>query len=132
MKALPLFDLTGKKALVTGGATGIGRACATALAMGGTDVAIVDLDERLGQKTVACLQALGVQSFFVHCDVSDPVQVSLMIENVGRTFGRLDIAINNAGVGVRETRDESLSKREWDRLMAINLDGLWCCAQAEA
>jgi len=65
MTAHSLFDIRGKKALVTGGSIGIGRACATALAMGGADVAIVDVKEATGEKAVLSLRALGVQSFFI-------------------------------------------------------------------
>ena len=132
MTELSLFDVTGKKALVTGGAVGIGRACATALAMGGADTAIVDINESVGEKTVASLQAMGVQSFFIACDVSDPAQVEAMTRAVVERWGRLDIAINNAGVGVTDNQDETLPKQEWDKLMGINLDGLWLCARAQA
>lgn len=132
MTAYSLFDVRGKKALVTGASAGIGRACATALGMGGADVAIVDVNDVTGEKAAASLQAMGVQSFFVRCDVSDPSQVAAMVVRVAERFGRLDIAVNNAGVGVEETEDEGLPKAEWDRLMSINLNGLWLCAQAEA
>jgi len=132
MTACSLFDIQGKKALVTGGSAGIGRACATALVMGGADVAIVDVNEALGEKVATALRAWGVESFFVRCDVSNPSQVEAMVAHVSERFGRLDIAVNNAGVGVEESQDELLSKGEWDRLMSINLDGLWLCAQAEA
>ena len=132
MTGCSLFDIGGRKALVTGGSVGIGRACATALAMGGADVAVAAVNEAIGEKTAASLRALGVQSFFVRCDVSNQSQVNAMIDSVTERFGRLDIAVNNAGVGVGESRDEFLLKSEWDRLMSINLDGLWLCAQAEA
>ena len=132
MTAHSLFDVRGKKALVTGGSIGIGRACATALAMGGADVAIVDVNEATGEKAVLSLRALGVQSFFARCDVSDQSQVDAMMAQVVGRFGRLDIAVNNAGVGVGGNEDELLPKGEWDRLMSINLDGLWLCAQAQA
>lgn len=132
MNADFLFDIRGKKALVTGGSAGLGRACATALAMGGADVAIADVNESLGETTAGFLRTLGVQSFFVRCDVADKSQVEAMVDRLTNTFGRLDIAVNNAGVGVLETDDEQLPQAEWDRLMSINLDGLWLCAQAEA
>lgn len=131
MKNLSLFDLTGKKALVTGGSVGIGRACATALAMGGADVAIVDINEQVGNKTVADLKDMGVDAFFVHCDVSDKQQVQAMTDSVVERFGRLDIAINNAGIGIEE-KDEIAPQENWDKVIGINLTGVWLCAQAQA
>lgn len=130
MRNLSLFDLRSKKALVTGGATGIGRAAALALAQGGADVAIADLNEDVGNKTVAAIQELGRDSHFVWCDVAEPGSVHAMIETVVRRFGRLDIAVNNAG-SIRSGDDESQSKEDWDQVIGVNLTGTWLCAQAE-
>ena len=129
MSADNLFDLRGKKALVTGGAVGVGRACAIALATGGADVAIVDINRTVGEKTVASLEALGVQSFFIACDVSNQAQVQAMMAAVVERFGRLDIAINNAGIA-NGCEDEIQAKSEWDKIIDINLTGVWLCAQA--
>ncbi len=129
---LSIFDLTGKTALVTGGAAGIGRACATALAMAGADVAIADVNKDLGEKTAASLRELDVKSFFLRCDVSNEEQIQTMISSVVEVFGKLDIAVNNAGIGVISDQDEIFPKNEWDKLMAINLDGLWLCAKYQA
>ena len=100
MADLSLFDLTGKKALVTGAAVGIGRGCAVALAKAGADVAIVDLNEAAGQKTAEEIRSLGRQSLCVSCDVAQRDQVQAMVRRVADTFGRLDIAVNNAGLGI--------------------------------
>lgn len=132
MKSLSLFDLTGKNALVTGGAVGLGRACATALAMGGANVAIVDLNERVGLKTAASIKAQGVDSMFVRCDVSDRQQVQRMTAAVVERFGGLDIGINNAGFGISIGGSESLAQTEWDRVVGVNLTGVFLCAQAQA
>lgn len=131
-KDLSIFDLTGKAALVTGGAAGIGRACATALAMAGADVAVADINKELGEKTAASLRKFGVRSLFVQCDVSDEKQIQEMICAVVDAFGKLDIAVNNAGIGVVSDEDENFPKNEWDKLMAVNLDGLWLCAKYQA
>ncbi len=131
MPNLSLFDLTGKKALVTGGAMGIGRACATALAMGGADVAIVDFNEKAGKKTAEGLRARGVDAFFVPADVADKEQVQAMTAAVVERFGRLDIAVNNAGIGI-PGKDETCAKEDWDKVIGVNLTGLWLCAQAQA
>jgi NAD(P)-dependent dehydrogenase (short-subunit alcohol dehydrogenase family) len=126
-----MFDLRGKKALVTGGAVGIGRACATALAKAGADVAIVDIDSASAAATVAELEALGSRSMHVACDVSDEKQVAAMVDAVVAAYGRLDIAVNNAGIFI-PGRDERQIKSEWDRVIGVNLTGVWLCATAEA
>jgi NAD(P)-dependent dehydrogenase (short-subunit alcohol dehydrogenase family) len=128
---LSLFDLTGKKALVTGGAVGIGRACATALAMAGADVAIADINEKTAGIAVEGLKALGSNAFFVPCNVADARQVDAMVGTVAKAYGRLDIAINNAGIFIPGA-DETQSKQDWDKVLGVNLTGVWLCAQAEA
>jgi NAD(P)-dependent dehydrogenase (short-subunit alcohol dehydrogenase family) len=131
MADLSLFDLTGKKALVTGGAVGIGRACAVALATAGADVAITDIDSRAGRKTAAEIKALGPDSMFVSCDVTSKPQVQAMVKAVVRRFKRLDIAVNNAGIAILGA-DEDLDQPSWDKVIAVNLTGTFLCAQAEA
>jgi len=131
MADLSLFDLTGKKALVTGGAVGIGRACAVALAGAGADVAIVDVDEKTGRKTADELKALGRDAVFVTCDVTSKAQVQGMVKSVVERFGRLDIGVNNAGIAILGA-DEELDQDAWDKVIAVNLTGVFLCAQAEA
>jgi len=131
MANLSLFDLTGKKALVTGGAVGIGRGCAVALAQAGADVAIVDLNEEAGTKTAEELRSMGVQAPFVGCDVTQKVQVQAMVQQVVERFGRLDIAVNNAGIGILGA-DEEIDQADWDKVIAVNLTGTFLCAQTEA
>ena len=132
MSNLSLFDLTGKCALVTGGAMGLGRACANALAMAGANVAIVDMNEKVGVKTAAAIKAQGVDSFFIPCDVSDKEQVQRMTAAVVKRFGRLDIGVNNAGFGIAVGGAETLELSQWDRVVAVNLTGVFLCAQAQA
>ena len=131
MPDLSLFDLTGKKALVTGGAVGIGRACAVALAGAGADVAIVDVDEETGPKTADEIKAMGRDSLFVPCDVTSKAQVQDMVKAVVAAFGRLDIGVNNAGIAILGA-DEELDQADWDKVIAVNLTGVFLCAQAEA
>ncbi|HUS91820.1 MAG TPA: SDR family oxidoreductase [Phycisphaerae bacterium] len=131
MPDLSLFDLTGKKALVTGGAVGIGRACAVALARAGADVAVVDLDENTGPKTAEELKGLGRDSLFVACDVTSREQVQAMVRRVVERFGRLDVGVNNAGIAILGG-DEELDQAAWDKVIAVNLTGVWLCCQAEA
>lgn len=131
MANLSLFDLTGKKALVTGGAVGIGRGCAVALATAGADVAIVDLDGKTGTLTASEITGLGRQSLFVKCDVTNRAQVQEMVRTVVAKFGRLDIGVNNAGIAILGA-DEGLPQAQWDKVIAVNLTGTFLCAQAEA
>jgi gluconate 5-dehydrogenase/2-deoxy-D-gluconate 3-dehydrogenase len=126
-----LFDLSGKKALVTGGATGIGRACATALASGGADVAIIGRTQKTAEQTCRSLTALGVDAFFVKCDLSDHGQIPAMTTEVARRLGRIDIAVNNAGGSVSGSA-MSLEKEAWDQVIGINLTAAFLCAQAQA
>jgi NAD(P)-dependent dehydrogenase (short-subunit alcohol dehydrogenase family) len=131
MADLSLFDLTGKKALVTGAAVGIGRGCAVALARAGADVAIVDLNEQAAARTANEIRGLGRQSLALRCDVTRRSDVQEMVHRVAETFGRLDIAVNNAGIGILGA-DEEFSQDDWDKVIAVNLTGVFLCAQAEA
>ena len=131
MADLSLFDLTGKKALVTGAAVGIGRGCGLALARAGADVAIVDVDAKTGPKTAKEIRAGGRDSLFVQCDVTQKDQVQEMVRRVVEHFGRLDIGINNAGIGILGA-DEELEQQDWDKVIAVNLTGTFLCAQAAA
>lgn len=131
MSDLSLFDLSGRKALVTGGAVGIGRACATALAKAGADVAIADIDPKIGEATAKELCGMGRDSFYVKCNVTDRAQVQAMVAAVVARFGRLDIAVNNAGIAILGA-DEEIPQNEWDKVIAVNLTGTFLCAQAEA
>jgi NAD(P)-dependent dehydrogenase (short-subunit alcohol dehydrogenase family) len=131
MADLSLFDLSGKKALVTGAAVGIGRGCAVALARAGADVAIVDLNGQAGEKTAAEIRSLGRKSICVACDVTNRQQVQDMVRRVAGDFGRLDVAVNNAGLGILGA-DEEVPQKDWDKVIAVNLTGVFLCAQAEA
>ena len=130
MSIIPLFDLTGKKAVVTGGSIGIGRACATALAMAGADVAIVARNKTLGEHAAESIRALGVDSIFIQCDVAKQDQVKAMMSTVVQRFGCLDIAVNNAGFGIfGETKDTH--ETVWNRVIDVNLKGTFFCIQEQ-
>ena len=126
-----LFDLTGKKALVTGGAVGIGRAYAIALAAAGADVAIVDIDDKVGPITAKEIQAMGRDGVYIRCDVTKADQVQAMVDAVVARFGRLDIGVNNAGIAILGA-DATLEQKDWDKVIAVNLTGAFLCCQAEA
>jgi NAD(P)-dependent dehydrogenase (short-subunit alcohol dehydrogenase family) len=131
MADLSLFDLTGKKALVTGAAVGIGRGSAVALARAGADVAIVDVNEEAATRTTDEIRAMGRNSLCIPCDVTCKDDVQAMVRRAVDAFGRLDIAVNNAGIGILGA-DEEFSLEDWDKVIAVNLTGVFLCAQAEA
>jgi NAD(P)-dependent dehydrogenase (short-subunit alcohol dehydrogenase family) len=127
------FDLRGKRALVTGGAGGIGKACAIGMAKAGADVAVVDLKIDMGMETADQIRGLGRKSTFIRCDVSEVDAVEAMVAEVLRSLGGLDIALNNAGIGgglVASIDDKALAT--WDRVLATNLSGVFYCCRAEA
>lgn len=126
-----MFDLTGKNAWVTGASVGIGRAYAMALAKAGANVAVVDIDDRTGEKTAVEIRSLGVKSLFIHCDVTSKEQVEAMADKVVEQFGRLDIVVNNAGIGILGP-DEDYPLKSWEKVIGVNLTGAWLCCTAAA
>ena len=122
-----------KAALVTGAASGIGRAAALALARAGYDVAInYSSSEKAAGETAAAAGKLGANTVLFRCDVSDEAGVRAMLGTVEEKFGRLDVLINNAGTTAQwKPKDlESLSLEEWDRVFAVNVRGLFQVTRA--
>jgi 3-oxoacyl-[acyl-carrier protein] reductase len=122
-----------KAALVTGAATGIGAAAVRALARAGYDVAVnYSSSEKAARETAAEAEKLGAKTLLVRCDVSDEKAVRAMLESVKKTFGRLDVLVNNAGTTAPwKPRDlETLSLEEWDRVFAVNVRGLFQVTRA--
>lgn len=130
MSIMDKMKLNGKKALITGGARGIGKCVATGLAEAGADVAIVDIDLAEAQKTAAEIARLtGVKTLAVKTDVTNPDEARQMVETVVGEFGRLDIAFLNAGICVNEPA-ATMSFSAWKRVIDINLTGVFLTAQA--
>jgi 3-oxoacyl-[acyl-carrier protein] reductase len=122
-----------KAALVTGAATGIGRAAVLALARAGFDVGInFNSSAAAAKKTGADAEKLGVRTVLLKCDVSDEAGVRGMMKNLDETFGRLDVLVNNAGTTADwKARDlESLDLGQWDRVFAVNVRGLFQVTRA--
>jgi len=120
-----------KVAFVTGAASGIGRATAVAFATEGARVAILDLTEDALAETADAVRAAGAQVLVIACDVSKPEQVEAAIRQVVETFGRLDIAFNNAGVENKAAPVAEIALDEWDRILDINLRGTFVCMKHE-
>jgi 3-oxoacyl-[acyl-carrier protein] reductase len=124
---------SGKAALVTGGATGIGRAAVLALAHAGYDVCInYGSSEAAARETAKLAEKAGAKALLVKCDVSNESAVRKMIQEIKSAFGRLDVLINNAGTTAAwKPKDlETLSLEEWDRVFAVNVRGLFQVTRA--
>jgi 3-oxoacyl-[acyl-carrier protein] reductase len=122
-----------KAALVTGGATGIGRAAVLALAGAGYDIALnYGSSEAAARKTAAEAEALSVKTLLLKCDVSDEKGVRAMLKKIEDGFGRLDVLVNNAGTTANwKPKDlDSLSLDDWDRVFAVNVRGLFQVTRA--
>ncbi|MCB0158257.1 MAG: SDR family oxidoreductase [Caldilineaceae bacterium] len=130
MSILERFSLANKTALVTGGGRGIGAALARALAEAGADVAVADRDPQTAQQTAADLAALGVRTLAVQVDVTDAAQVRDMVAAVVDAWGRLDVAVNSAGIANRSPA-EDLTEEAWDAVVDIDLKGIFLCTREE-
>jgi NAD(P)-dependent dehydrogenase (short-subunit alcohol dehydrogenase family) len=126
-KSLDLtFGLEGKVAIVTGGASGIGAAVADTFAFKGAQVAVVDLD---GEAATKKALELGAGSAAFPCDVSDPDSVASAVDAVVKTFGRIDILVNSAGVAILAPAEE-LTVKAFDTTINVNLKGTFLVCQA--
>jgi 3-oxoacyl-[acyl-carrier protein] reductase len=121
--------LQGKKALVTGGARGIGGAIATAFAREGADVAVLDLKIANAEAKTAELKEFGVKTVAVAADVSNEAQVEVAVAAVIKGLGQIDILVNNAGIDTTSVVTE-MSTSMWDEMMAVNLRSVFLCTRA--
>jgi NAD(P)-dependent dehydrogenase (short-subunit alcohol dehydrogenase family) len=123
-------DFRDKVALVTGGGSGIGRATALAFARRGASIVVADSSSPGGHGTVDLIQHAGGDAMFIQTDVASAADVAAMVNKTVSTYGRLDFAHNNAGVGgFALTAD--WTEEEWDRVIDVNLKGVWLCMKYE-
>ncbi|MFC5971763.1 SDR family NAD(P)-dependent oxidoreductase [Halomarina salina] len=123
------FD--GKTAVVTGAGSGIGRASALRFAEEGANVVVADVAEESGRETVELVEEVGGDATFVTVDVSDLSSVERMVEVAVETYGGLDLAHNNAGILTDFVEVSDITEADWDRLLDVNLKGVWACMKAE-
>ncbi len=126
-------ELEGRAVLVTGAASGIGRAIAGKFAARGARLLLVDIDADGGEKAASVLRAQGAAAHFVQADVAKAADCAHMVDTARNLFGRLDTAVNNAGIGdgpVVEATDNYPLDR-WNRIIAVNLSGVFHCLRYE-
>ncbi|GHV45548.1 3-oxoacyl-ACP reductase [Spirochaetia bacterium] len=128
---LDRFKLDGTTALVTGGAQGIGQAYCFALGEAGAKIAVVDINLSLAEETAQTLGKKGIEAIAVKTDVTNGDDVAKMVKTVIDKWGKLTIAVNNAGMGAwRDALTQEFS--EWRKILSLNLDAVFLCAQSEA
>lgn len=125
------FSLSGATALVTGSAQGIGKAYCEALGEAGAKIAIVDINGSLAKETARMLEQRGVEAIAIQADVTNPADVDNMIKAVVNQWGKLTIGVNNAGIGLWSDA-LTMPFGEWRKILSLNLDAVFLCAQAEA
>lgn len=123
--------LENKVALITGGGSGLGKAAAIACAKEGAKVVVGHVSEGSGEKTVAIIKENGGEAISIRADVSKSSEVQAMIQKVVDTYGRLDCAYNNAGVAAPPKLTTETIEEDWDRVISINLKGVWLCMKYE-
>ena len=121
----------GKVAVVTGAGSGIGRACAVAFAAEGAQVVVADIAANGGAETVRLIEAANGEAVFVQGDVSKSADVQELMATTVKTYGRLDYACNNAGVGGPALTSGDYTEADWRKVIDVNLTGAWLCMKYE-
>jgi len=125
-----LFDLSAKVALVTGAGSGLGRAFAEGYAAAGARVLCADRDRARAEETTGLINSARNDAVAIEVDVAEAKSVAAMAERVSAICGRVDILVNNAGIATMPMRIHDMPIEDWDRLLAINLRGVFLCSRA--
>ncbi len=126
-----MSEFNGKVALVTGAASGIGRTSALFYAREGAKVTVSDVNKPGGEETVRLIGEAGGEAIFAQADVSSPADCEALVRRTVETYGRLDIAFNNAGIGGEQNPTASYSIEGWQNVITINLSGVFYCMKYE-
>lgn len=126
-----MIDVKGKNVVVTGAGSGIGRAAAIQFAKSGANVVVSDINEENAKKVSEEIKELGVKSIYVKTDVGDPAQIKELIEKTVETFGSVDCAVNNAGIGMYYTPLHLVEDVVVDKLIDVNLKSVFYCMKYE-
>lgn len=125
------FDFSDRVVAVTGGSSGIGRETAVQFAKHGASVVVADVDDEKGEETVSLIEEADGDAVYVHTDVSDMEQVEEMVQTAIDEYGRLDYAVNNAGIGGQQTAAAEHTEESWQQVIDVNLNGVWRSMKAE-
>lgn len=123
--------LQDKAALVTGAASGIGRASAITFAREGAKVVIADIDTEMGNETMQMIKKAGGEALFIKVDVAKASEIEALVNKTLEAYGRLDCAHNNAGIVQLPTHCHECTEEEFDRIINVNLKGIWLCMKYE-
>lgn len=125
------MDLSDKIAVVTGGSMGLGRAICLVFARKGANIVVADVNLEVAEQVAKKVEALGRSSLAVKMDVAKVTDMEAAVDSIMKKFSRIDIWVNNAGIGSRAMLDE-MTEEQWDRVIAINLKGVFLGTQAAA
>ncbi len=126
-----MVEFTGKVAIVTGAASGIGRTSALFYAREGAKVVVSDVNEEGGQETVRLIQEANGEAFFIKTDVANPADCETLVRRTVEKYDRVDFACNNAGIGGEQNQTAGYSIEGWQKVIAINLSGVFYCMKFE-
>ena len=124
-------NFSGKSVIITGAGSGIGLATAKAFAQAGARVVVAEISAKAGEEAAAAIKAAGGEAIFAHTDVSNAASVSALVDKAVSVFGRLDFAVNNAGIDPELVPEATWDENTFDRIIGVNLKGVFLCMKYE-